>query len=896
MMVDEGKDEVTRNVDNQNTSTNTQCCNVASESPRNPSLEERLASKMLSYSRETVCLFIGIFTFGLAFAALHNAAPRISKPPPARPFFNETSVIIDFYKGQVSAMVERVSSSDVSFIMYYAPWDAESQIVREEFEIVAQQYHSKVFFSAINCWHPGSECRAQYPKIQSYPVLILYPLRGTGVQYRGISTAPYMMRFLDNYLHPLTRISSQEELTPLLIANEIVLVGFFNFTGLPSSPGYQDFYKLSVRSLEGDPNRDIKFALVTSPQIAEGFSISSFPSASLHLWNESLIYPSDKIWSSENLQRWLEQSIHRVSLWLQPPGIKSLTLAPYLNTGPVLFLFTPRNPLHPVNYNYRLLQEIALEYHNCDYLWWTTTLIQYLQRERHQSQHTHRESIARCSELLSKSDENSIPLSISLQQWVNDNCCGKIFMNKCLLCRKRGPENVCNTLPRQQNEICNHQDVFKIMNEKDFDKPSCCDGDPWSFDASSKSSGVSTSNRRHPSSMITGENDPRSPENLRKQSVRENCKYFMIGDNYHPPVFPVSHQDDVDVQLKASACNNNRSLSFIAIDSLTYFHFAEGLGIDLLRMENTTAVVILDSLQESHYLMDEDLGRESLIKFINEFSNGSLQRRLRSDSGRRFARDFQSVDECKGERKDEVCIRELTTESFLRTALDPRKDVVVLYHSPYCAFCGAVSYVYLTVAQYLRQMSNLVFVRIDGDNNDLPWEYSMNRYPAILFFPAKRKEDSTVYPFSLPITIPNLLNFVLANLNDDSHIEALVNVCHTGAGEPPKDCVARIRRLCLDIIHNQLGIYRKLRRQSRYLPKMTLSDKRREILRRLKHIREIHLILSTVDDLETDEKFFTILKKFRAYYRNSNKNDNEICEISKTQEKNEIIKPLRDEL
>lgn len=61
-----------------------------------------------------------------------------------------------------------------------------------------------------------------------------------------------------------------------------------------------------------------------------------------------------------------------------------------------------------------------------------------------------------------------------------------------------------------------------------------------------------------------------------------------------------------------------------------------------------------------------------------------------------------------------------------------------MYHSPYCGFCSAISYVYLTVAYYLSNMNHLTFVRVDGDNNDLPWEYSMNRFPSILFFPAKR--------------------------------------------------------------------------------------------------------------------------------------------------------------
>lgn len=61
-----------------------------------------------------------------------------------------------------------------------------------------------------------------------------------------------------------------------------------------------------------------------------------------------------------------------------------------------------------------------------------------------------------------------------------------------------------------------------------------------------------------------------------------------------------------------------------------------------------------------------------------------------------------------------------------------------MYHSPYCAFCSAIFYVYLTVAHYLREMDHLLFVKVDGDNNDLPWEYNMNRFPSILFFPAER--------------------------------------------------------------------------------------------------------------------------------------------------------------
>lgn len=68
----------------------------------------------------------------------------MSKPPPAKPFFNQSSLVIDFYKGHLSAMVDRVADSDYSFIMYYAPWDAESQAARQQFEIAAQYYQNEV--------------------------------------------------------------------------------------------------------------------------------------------------------------------------------------------------------------------------------------------------------------------------------------------------------------------------------------------------------------------------------------------------------------------------------------------------------------------------------------------------------------------------------------------------------------------------------------------------------------------------------------------------------------------------------------------------------------------------------------------------------------------------------
>lgn len=126
-----------------------------------------------------------------------------------------------------------------------------------------------------------------------------------------------------------------------------------------------------------------------------------------------------------------------------------------------------------------------------------------------------------------------------------------------------------------------------------------------------------------------------------------------------------------------------------------------------------------------------------------------------------------------------------------------KQDVVVLYHSPLCGMCGSASLVFLTVANLFRNTANIRFVRVDGENNDLPWQYAMESYPTILFFPANRfyiriykfeidrwqqllhlyrKAESRVFPKSQPITLEMITHFVLANLRPESRLQSLLNL------------------------------------------------------------------------------------------------------------------------
>ena len=124
-----------------------------------------------------------------------------------------------------------------------------------------------------------------------------------------------------------------------------------------------------------------------------------------------------------------------------------------------------------------------------------------------------------------------------------------------------------------------------------------------------------------------------------------------------------------------------------------------------------------------------------------------------------------------------------------------------------------------------------------------------------------RKEDSTLFPWTLPVSVGNLLNFVLANLDPESHLEALINVCAGGAGGAgggtPATCLARARWLCLDVLEERLREFRHLRRAAHpggisKEQRRRVEHAKRALLLKLEHVREVHLLLGATDDLARD--------------------------------------------
>ncbi|XP_047109464.1 thioredoxin domain-containing protein 11 isoform X3 [Schistocerca piceifrons] len=701
--------------------TPTKSKNRNGERSRRATAESFFVTNMYFYGRE-LCFVLAIII--TTYAALQNAPPKISKSPPAVPFFPRTSLVADFFQGNLMSAFQRIAECDVSFIMYYAPWDAESQVLRDQFKAITQFYYRQVYFAAINCWQPRSECRQYFTKLVHFPVFIAYTQHAKGIQYRGPKHAANMARFLTNVIRPLVRIEQPNDLQDLLARHDAVVVGYFNFLGCLGAPGYHTFYMTALKYLEHDSQREVAFAVVTNANAAAVLGVEILPAVSLHLWNETKEYPRDAEFSSEMLMKWILDNIHQVSVWLSPPGVKSLTLSPFVEDGPVLILFAPRNPLQPHNYYYDLLREFGLEYHNCNNNTQVNMLIEIL------SEHQQGSDIHSATELYGF--------------WMWEQC----------------------RLQRWARKL--HQPVF-------------------------------------------------------------------------PPKSPLPISGDSHIGL---ACRTNLSLSLIAMDSLQYRHFAEGLGVG---SSVETAVVIFNAAVESAYVLEGKPSKGMIVDFVLNYTQGSLKRSLRSSP------EFHCDHDNSGHGQ-KICIPELTSLTFHHFVMDPQEDVVLMYHSPFCAFCHSVAYVFLTVARYFRSVPRLKFARIDGENNDLPWQFTVHHYPSVLFFPAHRKSESRVFPHNLPVTVPNMVAFVLSNTEyGPRRLVAVAGLCAGwGRGRDPagaRDCVARTRRENLAALAATLAEIRATLRRGGGVSETRAG---RRLLRRLQHLRHLHLQLGAADYV-TDE-------------------------------------------
>ncbi|XP_044252727.1 thioredoxin domain-containing protein 11 [Tribolium madens] len=702
-----------------------------------PTNRPTITLKMLNLCKEFLIMII----IAVAYAALTNETPpKVSKSPAAYPFFPQNSIVTDWYRGQITEAIEDARSSDIAFVMFYAPWDAESQTARKQLEIAAHYMQNEVAFVAVNCWQPGSECKRQYSKVYKWPVLIAYPTHGRGIQYNGPLEAFHIIKFLQNVCKPILRPETIDE---LIGKHDTVVLAKINV--LPGSYEYAVFYSTALRFLERDPFRDSIFAVIPQKSDVE-------PSISLHIWNGTIDFEGEL--TIESLTSWILKNSYQITNWAAPTGMKSLSLSNFMQPGPTLILFTPKNPLLQQIDHFDMLREAAYDYYNC----------------ANNSNLTIRQKLITESRLRNRRNYQKMT-------------------QKCHL------PTVITNLP---NIWTNNTDICNCVDKESLNK--FCE-----------------------STVLT------SKPTIQKTVNR--CRDFLLAQKHSPVVFE-SRGLESGVNITGAACASNSSLKFVAIDSLRFYQFAERLGVDLGKRERQkSGVVIVNEKMETHYVMTENVNSGNLRFFIFNFTQKTLPRSLQSKVHMK-AKSDHVYPHLNCSKSSQFCVRELTSDDFLPTVLQPNKVVIVYYYSKQCAFCNGFAYMFLTAAKLLTPVKDITFVRIDGDSNLLPWEYTMESFPTILFFPSIRKSESRAFPRNLPITVPNLLGFILTNIDPILKLKTMWCICcQTKFPDEKTRCVTSLRMETLTIIGTTLREWRN-------------STRKQKVLYKLQVLRQLHLLFA----------------------------------------------------
>lgn len=98
---------------------------------------------------------------------------------------------------------------------------------------------------------------------------------------------------------------------------------------------------------------------------------------------------------------------------------------------------------------------------------------------------------------------------------------------------------------------------------------------------------------------------------------------------------------------------------------------------------------------------------------------------------------------------DSSAVRKLVALNFDEIVNNEEKDVMVVFHAPWCGHCKNLMPKYEEAASKLKNEPNLVLAAMDATANDVPSPYQVRGFPTIYFVPKGKKSSPVPYEVSM---------------------------------------------------------------------------------------------------------------------------------------------------
>ncbi|KAJ2142676.1 protein disulfide-isomerase precursor [Coemansia sp. RSA 678] len=202
-------------------------------------------------------------------------------------------------------------------------------------------------------------------------------------------------------------------------------------------------------------------------------------------------------------------------------------------------------------------------------------------------------------------------------------------------------------------------------------------------------------------------------------------------------------RNELATQLERVARDFKRSVSLALVDARIYSKHAMMLSLE----PTWPAFAIHDVAQHTKYPLPQprSVSEAELRPFITSFAEGRLAPYYKSEPV---------------PAANDGNVFELVSKQFNSVAFDTSKDVLVLFHAPWCIHCKRMAEAYEALGAAMKQHTNLVVARMDGTANDVPSHdaaLQVSGYPTVVLV---RAIDNRVISYSGNRSLQSLTDFL----------------------------------------------------------------------------------------------------------------------------------------
>uniref|UniRef100_A0A0R3S391 Thioredoxin domain-containing protein n=1 Tax=Elaeophora elaphi TaxID=1147741 RepID=A0A0R3S391_9BILA len=677
---------------------------------------------------------------------------RESAPP--RPFFQPSSkkYLVDYYTGNNAEPENLLYNSEIVVVMYYAPWSRRCIRTRAVFENVARSLSasSDISFAAVNCFFPHGECKKSH-KTYTYPVIVAY-IGKQSLMYTGLLASDYIYRWISRLRNPIHRLITPSAMKSFVDEFDNAVIAFFHAeVAFAISYEFQQYIKAALIVFQHQDLFDkVGFAVVTNPSLAMNVNLSSKAWIQMRSWKRIYNYDESNV-TAYKIFEWVKiQALKSNGLqWISSEmnGVaKSEELLSVLQRGATVVVFVDRQVLYPHSWTVSVVKQTIMEYYACgadltNQMKSRSNKLDALVNERNQIITM---SGYKCGKISARTMEIR-------------KCClteKTSLMSRCFQCRSKEGMNFsesesCSPLffynaypPLFHNVPC--LSILSTLSEEQL-MNNCCE-------------------------LLISKNQSLDIS----ESTFEQCAKYRLARNLYRHISdsPPSTYYPFDATSAAGlSCSKNNSLRFIGVDGRYDDYILNRLRKSF---NGQTIALIVDPSTERTFLMQAEFSRNTFRDFLRAFHDGSLVPHVISQTLQKESENLVHVDLS--------VLPSINAESF-KTDVNSFEDTVVFFsggnwHGP----SASIIHVYHSVAHYFHPFLRLIKfymydLLIDVSLNDLPWQFQMDTLPAVLFFPAGRKSSSSRFPALVPLTVPNLIAFIVTRCQRELRWQLALSFC-----------------------------------------------------------------------------------------------------------------------